>query len=240
MSRAPHVQSHRVRRLALIGGWLCFVGSASYAASSLLDSLTSRDAAGGLRAALSQGIDTAVTQLGATNGFLNDPKVSIPLPPALQKADRALRMMGMGKDADNLKVAMNHAAEAAVADAKPVFKQALTSMTLADAKGILSGGEDAGTQYFRKATSAQLLTRFKPIIAKETAQLQIAPLYDRYAGKAAKLGLITAQDANLNDYVTAKALDGLFSRIADEERAIRKDPLGQTSSLIKKVFGAVK
>jgi hypothetical protein len=158
----------------------------------------------------------------------------------LQKAEKTLRMIGMGKDADDLRAAMNHAAEAAVADAKPVFKQALTSMTLADAKGILTGGEDAGTQYFRKATSAQLLTRFKPIIAQETAKLQIAPLYDKYAGKAAKMGLITPQDANLNDYVTQKALDGLFSRIADEERAIRKDPVGQSSAIIKKVFGAVR
>jgi hypothetical protein len=208
------------------------------AASSLLDALTSKDASGGLRAALSQGIDTAVTQLGATNGFLNDPKVAIPLPPALQKADRALRMLGMSKDADNLKAAMNHAAESAVANAKPVFKSALQKMTLADAKAILTGGDDAGTQYFRKATSDQLMAQFKPIIAKETAKLNIATLYDRYAGKAAGLGIIPAQDANLNDYVTNKALDGLFSRIADEERAIRKDPMGQTSSLIKKVFSA--
>jgi hypothetical protein len=210
------------------------------AASPLLDSLTSKDASGGLKAALSQGIDTAVTQLGKTNGFLNDPKVAIPLPPALQKADRALRMVGMGKDADNLKAAMNHAAESAVANAKPVFKQALTRMTLADAKAILTGGDDAGTQYFRKATSEQLTAQFKPIIARETAKLDIASHYDRYAGKAAGLGLIPAQDANLNDYVTCKALDGLFSRIADEERAIRKDPMGQTSSLIKKVFSAAK
>lgn len=225
-------------RLALLS--LILLSSAAGAAGSLLDSLTSKDATGGLRAALSQGIDIAVTQLGAKDGFLKDPKVAIPLPPALQKADRALRLMGMGKDADDLKVAMNRAAESAVADAKPVFKQALTSMTVADAKSILTGGDDAGTQYFRKATSAQLMTRFKPIIARETAKLQIAPLYDKYAGQAAKLGLIGAQDANLNDYVTSKALDGLFSRIADEERAIRKDPLGQTSSLIKKVFGAVQ
>lgn len=227
-------------RFTLAGVCLCLAASVTFGAGSLVDSLTSKDTAAALRAALSQGIDTAVGQLGAPDGFLEDPKVSIPLPPTLQKADRALRMMGMGKDADNLKAAMNHAAEAAVADARPVFKQALQNMTLADAKSILTGGEDAGTQYFRKATSAQLLTRFKPIIARETAKLQIAPLYDRYAGKAAQFGLISTQDANLNDYVTAKALDGLFSRIADEERAIRKDPLGQSSALIRKVFGAAR
>jgi hypothetical protein len=113
-------------------------------------------------------------------------------------------------------------------------------MSVSDAKAILTGGDDAATQYFRRATAAQLTEKFKPIVARETAKWQLAPLYDQYAGKAASFGLIATQDANLNDYVTAKALDGLFSRIADEERAIRKDPLRQTSSLIQKVFGAVR
>jgi len=220
--------------------WGAFVASPTMGFSATLDALTSRDAAGGLRAALSQGIDTAVAQLGAHDGFLNDPRVSIPLPPVLEKADRALRMVGMGGDADALKATMNHAAEAAVADAKPVFKRALQHMTVEDAKRILTGGDAAGTQYFRNATSTELSAQFKPVVARETAKLKLASRYDEYAATAASLGLISAQDANLNDYVTAKALDGLFSRIADEERAIRKDPLGQASSLIKKVFGAVR
>ena len=217
---------------------LVCASSLTLAASSLLDALSSKDASGGLRAALSQGIDTAVVQLGAPGGFLNDPKVTIPLPPALQKVDRGLRLMGLSKDADNLKATMNHAAEAAVAEAKPVFKDALTRMTVADAKAILTGGDDAGTQYFRRATSVQLASKFKPIVARETAKLKLAAQYDQYAGKAASFGLLQPQDANLNDYVTSKALDGLFSRIAAEECEIRKDPLGQTSSLIRKVFGA--
>jgi hypothetical protein len=230
---SPGLHRLLVTGLVIVAGW---------PAPSLpapLDMLTSKDAAGGLRAALSQGVDIAVAQLGTPNGFLNDPKVSIPLPPALEKADRALRMVGMGGDADALKTAMNHAAEAAVAQAKPVFKRALQHMTIADAKRILTGGDDAGTQYFRNATSAELTAQFKPVVARETTKLKLASRYDEYAGKAASLGLIKAQDANVNDYVTAKALDGLFSRIADEERAIRKDPLGQGSSLIKKVFGAL-
>ena len=230
----------RCRALTIVCAAAICVGSAVWAAAATLDTLTSHDAAGGLRAALSQGIDTAVAQLGTTNGFLNDPKVVIPLPAGLEKADRALRMVGMGGEADKLKVGMNHAAEDAVADAKPIFKAALQRMTLADAKGILTGGDDAGTQYFRRVTSGQLTSKFKPTIARETGKLQLAPLYDKYAGKAAELGLLTKQDADLNDYVTAKALDGLFSRIADEERAIRKDPLGQANSLIKKVFAAVR
>jgi len=229
----------RIRRLPALLAVACSLLPLALNAGAL-DVLSGKDASKGLRAALSQGIDTAVAQLGAPDGFLNDPRVAIPLPPALKKADKALRLLGMGDDADALKTAMNRAAEAAVAQAKPVLKNALQKMTLADAKGILTGGEDSATQYFRKATSADLTARFKPIVANETSKLQIASLYDRYAGQAASLGLVTPEDANLNDYVTAKALDGLFSRIADEERAIRKDPLGQTSSLIRKVFGAVR
>jgi hypothetical protein len=227
---------HRLPLFALIA---CAALGPALSASAALDALSSKDAAGGLRAALSKGIDVAVAQLGARDGFLKDPKVAIPLPSALEKADEVLARVGMGGKADELKETMNHAAEQAVAQAKPVFKQALTHMTLADAKGILTGGDDAGTQYFRRATSAQLTEKFKPIVAAENAKLGLTAKYNEYAGKAAQFGLLSAQDANLNDYVTAKALDGLFSRIADEEHAIRKDPLGQTSALIKKVFGAL-
>jgi hypothetical protein len=209
------------------------------AAGSSLDAVTSQDAAGGLRAALSQGIDVAVAQLGVKNGFLDDPKVAIPLPHPLDKAEGGLRMLGMGSEADQLKATMNHAAEDAVAQAKPIFKHALQQMTLEDAKSILTSGNGAGTAYFRKATSAELSAKFKPVVAAETAKLGLAAKYDEYAGKASQLGLISSHDASLNDYVTEKALDGLFSRIAEEEHQIRKDPMGQTSALVKKVFGSL-
>lgn len=205
---------------------------------SVVSALTEKDAAAGLRTALSQGVDKAVGRLGVPNGFTSDARFTIPLPPPLAKGEHLLRTFGLQKDADALKSAMNHAAELAVAEAKPVFRTALTSMTLADAKSIVSGGETAGTDYFRKATSAELATRFEPIVAKATEKVKLGAAYDRYAGKASQLGLIKAEDANLNDYVTHKALDALFLAVADEERAIRKDPLGQTSSLLKKVFGA--
>jgi Protein of unknown function (DUF4197) len=204
-----------------------------------LDAVSSQEAASGLRAALAQGIDVAVAQLGKSGGFLNDPKVAIPLPHPLDKAESGLRMLGMGSQADELKATMNHAAEQAVAQAQPIFQQALQHMTLADAKGILTGGDGAGTAYFRRATSAQLTQKFKPIVAAQTAKLGLAAKYDEYAGKATKLGLVSSQDANLNDYVTAKALDGLFSRVADEEHQIRKDPMGQANSLLKKVFSSL-
>ena len=134
---------------------------------------------------------------------------------------------------------MNHAAEQAVSQAKPIFEQALHHMSVSDAKGILTGGDGAATAYFRKTTSGQLTQKFKPVVAAETAKLGLAKKYDEYAGKASQLGLMSAQDANLNDFVTSKALDGLFSRIADEEHEIRAHPMEQASSLIKKVFGAL-
>jgi Protein of unknown function (DUF4197) len=218
--------------------WLLAAPLTVLAAGSI-DTLSSKEASSGLRAAISQGIDKAIATLGAPNGFLQNPKYTIPLPSALEKADRALRMVGLSGDADQLKVAMNHAAEMAVAEAKPVFKQAAQRMTVADAKSILTGGETSATQYFRQATTAQLTARFKPIVARETSKLKLHSLYDQYAGKAAQVGLVSSEDANLDDYVTAKALDGLFGEIAEEERAIRKDPLGQASSLLKKVFGAL-
>jgi len=218
---------------------LLLLGVCAGALAAAVDALSSQDAAAGLRAALSQGVDVAVAQLGKNGGFLNDPKVAIPLPHPLDKAESGLRMLGMGSQADELKATMNHAAEQAVAQAKPIFQRALRQMTLTDAKGILTGGDGAGTAYFRRTTSAELTTKFKPVVAAETAKLGLAAKYDEYAGKASQLGLISSQDANLNDYVTAKALDGLFSRVAEEEHQIRKDPMGQASSLIKKVFGSL-
>jgi hypothetical protein len=121
-----------------------------------------------------------------------------------------------------------------------VLRQALQRMTVQDAKGILTGGDDAVTQYFRRTTADTLAVKFRPIVARATQQLKLAALYDQYAGKAAQFGLVKGAEANLNDYVTSKALDGLFHVMAEEERAIRKDPLGQASSLIRRVFGALK
>ncbi len=228
------------RRIPALAGAILALAATGAPLAGTLDALTSRDASSGLRAALGQGIDAAVGRLGAADGFLGDPKVRIPLPPTLEKIDRTLRRFGMGGEADRLKAAMNHAAEAAVAESRPILKDALKRMTVADAKSILTGGDDAATRYFQNATSETLRKRFRPIVANATAKLQVATLYDRYAGQAAQFGLVKAEDANLNDYVTQKALDGLFVVIAEEERAIRKDPLGQASSLIRRVFGALR
>ena len=220
----------------LVVGLLAAPGLANGGA---LDAISNKDAAGGLRAALGKGIDAAVARLGAPGGFLDNEKLRIPLPPALEKADRALRMVGMSGEADELKVAMNHAAESAMSEAKPILSNSLRNMSISDAKGILTGGDDAATQYFRRTSADTLREKMKPIVSRATARAKLGAIYDRYAGKAAELGLLSGDDVHLDDFVTGKALDGLFSVIADEEHSIRKDPLAAGSSLIKKVFSSL-
>ena len=204
-----------------------------------LNSLSNADASAGLKKALDQGITQAVAKLGAPGGFLNDPKVKIPLPPKLAKAEGAMRMLGMGGQADALVTAMNRAAEAAVPESKALLKQALQKMSVADAKQILTGGDDAATQYFKKTTDAPLQLKFAPIVEEATRKVKLAETYDKVAQKGASLGLLKPEDASLKSYVTQKTLDGLYLMMAEEERAIRKDPLGQGSALLKKVFGAI-
>jgi hypothetical protein len=208
-------------------------------AATPLSLLTQKDASAGLREALSRGASAAIGKLGAADGFLGNPEVKIPLPGKLAQADKTLRMLGLGPRVDELVTTMNRAAEAAVPEARPLFLDAVKQMSLADAKSILTGGDDAGTQYFRKATSDKLAAKLLPMIKASTDRLQVAGKYNAVAGQASKFGLVDERDAKIENYVTAKALDGLFLMMAKEERAIRKDPFGQASSLLQKVFGAI-
>ena len=204
-----------------------------------LNSLSNADASAGLKKALDQGIDLAVGKLGVTDGFLKNPEVKIDLPPKLARAESVMRMLGVGDQLDQLITSMNRAAEAAVPESKVLLKQALKQMSLEDAKRILTGGDDAATQYFKQATYTPLKAKFAPIIGRTTEKVKLGETYDALAKKAVALGVLKPEDATLQSYVTEKTLDGLFLMMAQEERAIRKDPLGQASSLLKKVFGAV-
>jgi hypothetical protein len=150
-----------------------------------------------------------------------------------------LRTLGLGDEADELVTAMNRAAEAAVPEAKVLLVDAVKTMSVQDATSILTGGDDAATQYFRRTTSEKLAAKFLPIVQKSTAKVGVAQKYNELAGQASKFGLVDAKDASVENYVTQKALDGLFLMMAKEERAIRTDPLGQSSKILKKVFGAV-
>jgi hypothetical protein len=150
-----------------------------------------------------------------------------------------MRMVGMGAQADELVTSMNRAAEMAVKEAQPLLVDAVGRMSVQDAKGILTGGDDAATQYFRRTTSDALTKKFLPIVKQMTARVNLAQLYNQYAGQAAAFGVVDAKDANIDNYVTRKALDGLFLVIAEQERAIRKDPVGAASNIVQKVFGAI-
>jgi hypothetical protein len=214
---------------------------AAYAANAAdLSDITKTDATSALRTALTQGATKAVGSLGKTDGFLGNPQVKIPLPPQLQKADKTLRRFGMGSYADELVVTMNRAAEAAVPEAKTLLVDAVKSMSVADAKAILGGGDDSATQYFRSRTQTALTAKFKPVVQQATSKVGAVRSYDSLAGKMSQFGLIDAKSASLDDYVTAQALEGLYKMIAAEELAIRKDPLGQSSKLLQRVFGSMQ
>ena len=209
-------------------------------ASAQLDRISNKDAVAALKAALDKGARQAVASLGRTDGFFGDPRVKIVLPESLQKAEGWMRRLGMGRYADELVLTMNRAAEAAVPEARTLLVGAVKNMTVEDAKGILTGGDTAGTAYFRRSTEEQLRARFLPIVSRATARVKLAEKYNEYADKGVRFGLLSKQDANLDAYVTQKALDGLFLVIADEERKIRQDPVGSASSIIRKVFGALR
>lgn len=205
-----------------------------------LSDLSNQDAVGGLKDALMQASAAAVGKLGVADGFYKNPQVKIPLPESLKSVEKGMRVLGMGKQADELVLRMNRAAEAAVPEAKTLLVDAVKKMSVQDAKAILSGPEDAATQYFRKTTAAPLAEKFLPIVQKATADVKLAQQYNKFAETGLKYGLVKQDQANLDQYVTQKALDGLYLMMAEEEKAIRKDPLGASTNLIKKVFGAVR
>ena len=213
--------------------------TAAIAQAGSLDAISAGDASAGVKEALAKCADYAVASLGKENGFLGNSKVKIPLPGYLQKAEKGLRMFGMGKQADELTETMNHAAENAVAEARPILSESIKKMSVDDAKGILTGGEGSVTKYFKRTSSEQLTEKFTPIVKASTKKLQLAEQYNQFAGKAASSGLIDKKDADLDSYVTQKAMDGLFLMIAEEEKKLRSNPVGAGSDLLKKVFGAL-
>lgn len=215
---------------------LCLVASSAMALS--LADLTNQDATKGLKAALEKGSVAAVGKLGVTDGFLKNEKVKIPLPPILEQARPLLKMTGRGQQLDDLVVAMNRAAESAVPMAKPLLLNAVKSMSVDDAKRILSGGETSVTDFFREKTSAQLGERFLPIVKKVTDRSDLSAKYNNVMGQASKFGLAQEQ-STVESYVTQRALEGLFTMIGEEEKAIRRDPIGTGSKIIGKVFGAL-
>jgi hypothetical protein len=209
------------------------------ASNSAVDALSTTDVNAGLKEALTRGADAAVAQLGQKDGFFGNAALKIPLPPSLQKAEKAMRMLGMGKQADELVLSMNRAAETAVPEAKTLLVDAVKEMTLEDAKGILTGGKTSATDFFRKKTESKLTERFQPIVKATTDKVGLAQQYNQYAGMAAQFNLIDKEQASVEQYVTQQSLDRLYTVIGEKEAAIRANPMQAGSDLLKKVFGAV-
>lgn len=205
-----------------------------------LDDLTQTEMNGGLKEALTNGASAAVALLGKQDGFLGNTKVRIPLPANLAKAEKTLRKLGQGERADELIVAMNRAAEAAVPEAKILLVDAVKKMTITDAKSILASGGDATTQFFKRTTQEPLAKKFLPIVKQATDRVGLAQTYNNFASTATQFGLLKHDQSTIESYVTDKALDGLYLMIAEEERAIRQNPVGYGGKLIGKVFGALK
>ena len=233
------MQQSTSRFIAVSAITLSIFAASSFAFDVPAASLSNGETSSGLKEALTQGVGKAVSFLGKTDGFMGNKEVKIPLPSSLKKIEKGMKLMGMGKQSDELVLKMNRAAEAAVPEAKALLIGSIKQMSLADAKSILTGPQDAATQYFKKTTSKQMGEKFLPIVEKSTANVSLADSYNKYAEMGSKFGVVKKEDANINQYVTAKALDGVYLMIAKEEAAIRKDPLGQSSNLLKKVFGSV-
>lgn len=238
----PH---QKMRRSLLVfaawaGAAAITAAGAPQARAGALDAVSNADAASALRGALERGAAQAVARLGKPGGFLDEPRVRIPLPDGLRQAEGLLRAMGRGRDLDELVTSMNRAAEQAVPQAKQLLVAAVKSMSVSDAKAILTGGDDSVTQFFKSHTQAPLTERFLPVVTQQVSRLGLAKRYNALAGQASKLALLKERDASVERYVTTRALDGLYLMIAEEERAIRRDPLGTGSKVIGRVFGALR
>ncbi len=218
-----------------------------------LAGLTEDQMVGGLKDALGNGLQHAVTQLGHEGGFLTNLNVRIPLPQKLQTVEKTLRAVGQGKLADDFVNTMNHAAEQAVPVAGSVFVDALKQMKIEDAKNVLTGPQDAATQYFQRTTQTNLYAKFYPLVKDATGKTGATAAYKKLMEKAATgdsfggftqtLNTFAKQqgvEVDVDDYVTNKALDGLFKMVAEEEKRIRQNPVARTTDLLQKVFGSVK
>lgn len=200
------------------------------------DELTTDQVVAGLKEALVKGVTTGTTEASQENGYFGNPKIKIPFPPDVQKVESKLRDLGLGSQVDKFVKTLNEGAEEAAKEAKPIFVNAITSMTVQDAWGILKGSDDAATTYLQSRTSAQLKAKFKPVIKEALDKTSATKYYSDIINTYNKIPLVEKVNPDLDDYATDKALEGLFYLIAQEEKDIREDPVARTTELLKKVF----
>jgi hypothetical protein len=219
------------------------------AAAGIGSALTQDQMVGGLKEALAKGVEHAITNLGQSGGFLDDLDVRIPMPESLQKIDKTAHAIGQGRLADDFVTSMNRAAEQAVPEAASVLGDSIRQMTVADAKAVLTGTNNAATEYFRRTSTTQLQAQLLPIVKNATEQVGVTKAYKQMTEKVNLGGLRSLggfgsstsgpDTLDVDAYVTRKALDGLFVKIAEQEKKIRENPLARTTDLLQKVFGAV-
>ncbi|MEM7467524.1 MAG: DUF4197 domain-containing protein [Pseudomonadota bacterium] len=224
-------------------GWTDFFDKAFSSGKELLgdsnvtSALSDSDVAGGLREALLKGAKSAVSNLGTTDGFLKNANVKIPMPKHLSMVESGLRTIGQDEIADSFVESMNRAAEQAVPQAADVFTDAIKDMSIEDAKGILNGGDSAATDYLQRTSSTKLREKFRPLVDAAIGQVGVTNKYQDIVGKADVLsGFVDTEKLDLGNYVTDKALDGVFFMVGEEERKIRENPAARTTELLKKVF----
>lgn len=227
------------------GGWQDWLKSATEAVGEsnqsipqVTSSLSNDQIIRGLKEALSVGTEKAIGLLGRDGGFLNDAKVRIPLPDGLQTIAKGLRSIGQGSVADEFEQTINRAAEQAVPETLSIFGDTIKQMSLEDARGILDGGDSAATDYFRKKSDTRLSSAILPIVQNATKDAGVTSAYKQLVKNVGFLGSYVDMDAmDLDKYVTSKALDGLFLKLAEQEQLIRSDPVARTTDLLKSVFG---
>lgn len=200
------------------------------------DKLTSDQVGAGLKEALINGISTGSAKASKLDGYFKNPKIKIPFPKDVQRVEEKLRKVGLGKEVDKFVLTLNRGAEEAAKEAKPIFVTAIKSLTIQDAWNILKGEEDAATQYLSRVTSTQLKAKFKPIIGSALDKTNATKYYGDIIGTYNKIPFVTKADPELENYATDKAMEGLFTLIAEEEKKIREDPISRTTDLLKKVF----
>jgi hypothetical protein len=225
------------RRLLQAGSALALLALAARAQAQGLAALTQRDAAAGIRAALERGANIAVDLLGRPDGFWGNELVRIPLPDWIRRGESALKLLGRGRDVDELKVGINRAAEQAVPEARTLLVNAVKTMSVQDAKGIVGGGDDSVTRFFADRTRKPLGERFLPIVTRVTDKIGLAQQYNQLARQGESLGVVKPDQARVERYVTGKSLDGLYLMIGEEEKKIRQDPVSAGSEILRKVFG---
>ena len=241
-SAVDHPRRHTIVTLAMLSATAVAGGHSPRLLAFSLADLSQTDASAGVKAALTKGADIAVQLLGTQDGFWGNDKVRIALPEWLGKAEKTLKMIGRGRDIDDLKLGVNRAAEQAVPQAKKLLTDAVKAMTVQDAKAILTGGDNSVTLFFKDKTQSPLTEKFLPIVTQVTNKIGLAKQYNDVAGQVEKTGLvkIKPEQRRVETHVTAKALDGLYYMIGEEEKKIRQDPVGAGSDILRRVFGAVK